>query len=145
MAEGNPTNMSMPMWLLLGGMALNGAGTVATSSQVSSIQAGMLDDVQTRRWIEDGADRLATMRTKIQEIKDHMARNRAEFGREMSNTEARMNRMAELHQADMGRADKRIERLGILIADILRRIPAEQQPRALPSSSRIRQQRASRR
>ena len=122
------------VWAIIGAMGLNGVGTINNSTQMADIKKGMLDDLQTRRWIEEGAAKLA----KIDQRITHLERSGADSivlrkeiigsittAREQADNNAmqRMNRIAAQHQQDVGSINHRLTEFGKLMADLMARSP----------------------
>jgi len=159
--DANKVTLSPTVLALFAVMGLNGAGTVANSvnssdvsSRVEQMQKTMLSDLDTRRWVEDGAALAAETRRDVEHLKTELQRavERTSVQLEQMRSavsvaaladKERMDRIATAHTKDLAAIDARITQLGAYVADILRSAtPAMAIPQSGPSARRIRSIRA---
>ena len=131
-------NMTPMMWVVLALLGVNGVGTFNTSQNVQTIKASMLEDVELRRWVEDGAVKRGALRQDVDNLRRDMDRYSPMLGERAaelagslqalsSAAAARMDRIAEQHKIDIAGIDARLLKFGVYIADLMRVIGSRQE------------------
>jgi len=147
--ESSKLPMSPTVLALFAIMGLNGVGTVANSvnsngvsAKVEQLQKTMLNDLETRRWVEDGAALSAETRRDVAHLQTELQRAVARTTVQLDQIRSasavaalsdkeRMDRIAMVHTKDQAAVDARMTQMGAYIADILRSaVPAQSIPQS---------------
>ena len=75
-SSGEKTSPTIPSWVLVAALTMSGGGAVVsgvssnnTSGEIASLKSSLLENIETRRYLEEEAARLAKMETQLEVLR----------------------------------------------------------------------------